>query len=909
MKNNSSLFVLALATLLGLSACGGSNSDTSSASDSASDTSATSDTSSGDTSSGDTSSGGSSETPISTYAISISNPTGVLITSDKERATPGDTVNLSITVSTGYTLTDISVNGTSINWAGNSASFTMPGRDAIITGTSAFNADAGDIVVGGVVSAPLEKEGDLFVARDVTVATGGYIYIAIYNEEGTGFTPLGWSHYNKRRSFGSVDFAYGEGDEMDEYSFPEGADYSTNPGESLLDIEGNATYDIYYDPSDSDTPIYIQRTKVAIPTTVAMLEEVFVSAGTANPSYHPEGVTSVTYSDSRAGQSYSWHRYENSAQATITDTLRDTSNYVYKAYDASSATVTVVDDYVMGKSVTSPYPYSGGTSTEYLNPERSDDQDAYSAHYLVQNNAVAYEDEDKAIKMSRVDAESLITEYEHDVCDIDFAIYRGYRSGFTIEDDLVAANVSITSAETDEGFSVNVSSYKTYDPTSTSSTYATMSSAVHIEYTMNLTFTEAGAPLTGSYLEEYFDSTSYDFTTMTKTGTGNVAKKVTYAYTYDETITGEAPLDTTPYFAESVTAKISGTNGDNLVQGGWRSDLDDEPLEITLAPSTALDVDQFDIISSSDESVIAYTSSYGSWMASSVPGTTTLTIGNIVTGTPSVAIDVTVEKTAFKSLYLNIPSTDVHYAERSDRVALYSNETYTTRLYNNGEEGNGATYGDFSDIVVASSNEAVCTATVNAYDRTITFVTGEVTEQTSVTLTLNSDNYAEGWPTSTITAIVSPTKASGYTESDMYGTWNFVENPGVNSLILNSDGTGSFYFNEDFGTSTGGTVYGTIEATVTFSWSYSANTGFSVSGAKIAWTTGGRDWDYTSFSIAVVESEEGALNIGVALYGEIWSWGGADEASTTIEYLYGTIEIDDDDSVVISEYDPMEKVS
>lgn len=908
MKNTKICLLLSSFALVALTACGPNQPATS-------DGSTTATTSSTGTNGG--SSFGSVE--AEKYLIVLHNSTGITLAANPIKAEAGATVTITWTASSGYKLTALTANGVALDISsGTSATFTMPDQDVDVRSVSALaNVESGDITLGGVASAKFEKQGNVYVAKNVVVNDGGFVYVAINGD--SSYTPLGWSHFNKKKSFGVISFAYrSDGtDKMKNYGLPGNPDLSVNGNESLISVGGNATYDFYFDPSNVDKPISIQRVKVnTLPTTVKQMTDVFVDSGYSDPAMYPANVTGVTYTNSLlSGETYQWKRYQNASLATIQNALTEKTYYVYHAYDKDNALVTTVDNYLENKTYHSPYPYSGGTSTEYIDTTKMSDSAAYSANYKVQAGTVADDDEEKSIKVSANDAEAMVNSYSHDVQSLDFAIHEGYRTGFTIEDDLTAANVDIQSTANEDGtFSMVVNSYKTWTPTSGSGANTTMSKNVHTEYKMEMTFTAGGAPLTGKYIETMYDETSYNFTTNAVIAgqEGTLVKKVTWAYTYGEDTSSAASFDPTPYFATSVSAVVKGKNGDNTILGGWRSTLDDEPLEITVSPSTALNAAQFAIVASSNTAVIAPSKTYGGFQATATPGTTTLTIANLVTGTPSTTIDVTLAATRHKMLYI-YDQQDSHITS-STSFTMHSNETWTTRLYNSGEQSNGGSQGCFDGMTVESSNADVLTATVDAVSRKITFVSKKVESNTTVTLTIHSNYYVEGYPETTFTATVIPDEAATWGLSDLYGDWQYETDPNNTTLTLSStEGTpsydtqytwyqGTLALDEDFtpddssSSASSGSSYGHVIGTVTFLWRYDSSSGFHTMKATAKWTSGSlSSWDFTNINLVAEGSKASDLKVGVALWGEInnWSTGGGD-GTIDYEVVLGQVVLDQD---------------
>ena len=123
-----------------------------------------------------------------------------------------------------------------------------------------------------------------------------------------------------------------------------------------------------------------------------------------------------------------------------------------------------------------------------------------------------------------------------------------------------------------------------------------------------LTFTKAGAPLSGSYKETYYGKDAYDVTKGEfLTGgenLGTVKKEVHFAYGYGEAKKEAISFDTTPYFItrlDNLKVTNSTTNADNTVQ---QNDTVNDFVSFTAYPETALDAWQYGISKSSNTSII-----------------------------------------------------------------------------------------------------------------------------------------------------------------------------------------------------------------------------------------------------------------------------------------------------------------
>ena len=147
-KANKALLVALLGAGLVLASCGGTETSSSTPAESTT-TSASSEAEASSETHGESSSesvslpdsSDTSSTPdvVEDYLVDIVETTGVHITSNLERAKPGDTVTLTVTVDPGYVLTSLTMNGEALTAATDGTySFTMPDRDATIRATTAM---------------------------------------------------------------------------------------------------------------------------------------------------------------------------------------------------------------------------------------------------------------------------------------------------------------------------------------------------------------------------------------------------------------------------------------------------------------------------------------------------------------------------------------------------------------------------------------------------------------------------------------------------------------------------------------------------------------------------------------------------------------------------------------------------
>lgn len=898
----SRLFVLATSMML-LAACAPtttssanipavSNSETTSSNGGATSDGGT--TSTTPASSNPTTSSGTSTTIDDSYLIVVRSIAGVTITPNKTKAKKGDAITLSIEVTAGYTLLSLSENKVALTITNNQASFDMPDEDVTITGSVSVSGDL--TVEGGSVASALIKEGDIYVARNVKVENTTDLY---YKIAGTsGYTPIAYGHINRYNCFGDITFARAE---FKDATLPEGANLTEETKtESLLEVGGNAYYDFYYDPADSETPLYIQRSGViTAPNSPETYESLFAIDLYSEFASHPFGVNGVTYYDNRTGLDYTWTKYENNTSfAKVTSRLdEDAVYYDYKTIDNN--VLYVVDNYKERMTTPNPYP-DGGSSTIVVDDTKLEDSFAYSGKYKV----VSAIDEHMG-KYERTSKEAVFeaNSYSHDMYSIDRMQWQSYRDSFNIADDLVKVDRKISSTvDTDGTFTTTIKSWKTYDPTASgSSAYNRMTEQVHLEYAVTTKFTKAGAPLNGSYVERKYDSTDYDFKNFAfKSGhensTGTLVKKVNYAYTYGDPKTGTPEFDKTPYFATAITPTIKGANGTNTVTSGWRSDSESEPVSVAVTPTTALDSWEYGITASSDQSLMAPVSwNTTMWQAGlGGAGTVTLTFGNHVDTTVTGTAAIVVTANTFHSMYIYLQNgggDDAHYAG-PNACGLFSGEKWSTFI------GTTPDKGCLGSMTFAYDKDVGLVCSVDPTTQKITFdaTACDVKAETVVTVTLNSPYYGvyntstgDKWGPSVIKVTLEPRSNTKISTAYMVGNWK-IESSAITSgttddtLVTFSDTTVT-YNNKEY-------RKGTLAldgVTYSFYWLYDVTT------YQFYITHVTEPSNQYSFLTCQATVELSTNKVGLCLYGEKIGYNSSAEQQTdTYTELLGTITTDEE---------------
>lgn len=889
MKNKKILLTLALSGLL-LAAC--DNPTTSvPGSSSSTDNPSTSDTSKNDP---------SSSTPVAeTYLVVLHNASGITLSADKTEAKKGETVTITVSIATGFTLLSLTQNGNPLTVTNNQASFVMPDEDVDVRCQSSVE---GDITLGGSVAATFVEENGVYVAKNVQIATKGEVYVAVSNSEGTGYTPLGYNSINRLKTFADVTFA---NTEFGEASLPSGATI-IDTRESLIEIAGNAIYDVYYDPANKTKPISFQRVGLlSLPDSWEDYYSLFDSSVGSDPATYPLNVKEVTYYDSMTKVDYNWKKYgDNTSYATATS--RETGQKVGDVYKSiKNGVYTVVDTFIEKKEVANPYPYpSGGSSTIIVDDTKSSDSTRYSAEY-----DVVEEVESGYSKWQMTEEEAIFdaNHYSHDIYAIDRMQWQAYRHSFDLEEDLTASDRKITSVQNDDGtFTTTIDSYKTYTPeTSGNTQYNRMATNTHIEYDITVTFTAGGAPLVGSYLEKKYDATDFNFATGEfKDGGeefgGTVVKKVDYEYKYGEAYEGAPSFDSSKYFASAIEVTLP--NG-GLIKGGWKSNSTDEDEKVTIRAtgenaSTALDIDQYAVVGSDDLSLFApsvYSPTY--YEASTAnEGTTMLTFGkHLKTKSVTTKVEATIASAPFRSLYINPGYTEDWHIISATSFQMYGNTTWTAKLSTSGPDGDT---GNLSRMEISYSVPNVITATVDPVARTVTFVTGNVTAETIVNITFDSPYYkvdddGHQWGPTTFQATIAPSQGGDITAEGLIGSYK----PEVSSDSLEPDTTAPLdltltdvahsYVDSDSKTYRRGSVAITANneglpvGVWNFAYNYNENTNAFLVRNVV------KEGSTESFR-AVLTVEPGTGKVGIALYSE--AYGAEDgEITYTYENILGTM--------------------
>ncbi len=740
MKHKYLLFAFLSTTLL-LSACTGDNNENSN--------------SSSNTSQDNSQSSNSPVIPMDDeYVVHISNTSSLVkITADKQKAKKDEVVTLTIELEENVTLTKILVNEsddkvTKVNDL--KYTFVMPNRDAIVKPVLSINAD---VALVGDIAAALVLENGVYVARNVEVASRSHISYAVKNKQGE-VEELSIVKLNNKKC---------------------NADLSmSNTYDNGFEIAGNAKYDFFYDPTDSEMPCYIQRVGLLhAPKDIKEFESLLAGTVKSDPSTYPSGLNHVHYTSTKSNDDYTWDLYDNASFATVKKLgTNEETGIVYK--NLNNGLLTVVDTYIEG---------------DYDDSKREDTK-LYSAKYnIVDEIQDGYSRYQKTINSGVEEA----NEYSHDIYSLDRNIHYGYRTGFDLEfnDSLEASDVKFEAKENEDGtYLANINSYKTMKEV-TDTNGNTSGKQEHIEYTIEVKFNNAGNVLTASFVETHFDSTGFDFAKNEFLPNGQeqgvVEEEMHIEYTYGDKKEGKPSFDYRPYFVnEIVSAKVVNEKMEKENQLTLENTVADY-LKIEVLPETALDVDQYGVISSSNLDVIKPSHEkspfdfrvYGT-------GVTTLIVSNHVDNTIKKEFEVEVPSNIkIRDFYMqntdgdwdNINSKNATIKANTIREVYCYAHAYTNIEFN------------FTPV---SSDESLLKVSRKG-QRLVLDATGakNITQNATVTVRINCDLYEDPSKVTEFTITIEPNQQAS--QDAFVGTWVGKDSEHSNqdvTMTLNADGTG-----------------------------------------------------------------------------------------------------------------------
>ena len=722
---------------------------------------ATSSTSTPDNSSQNSSTTTSSSQPSTsveeTYVIVTRSYVGLTITPNKTKAKKGETITLTLELQEGYKLKKLFLNSSTdglTKTSDTTYTFIMPDESAIITAELSIE---GDVVIQGSLAFALNLDSTtgIYSAKGVEVKDTAYLSYVV---QGVTQSVLA---IDNTKCFANISLATSKN--------------------GSFGLAGNAKYDFFYDPNNGDTPCYIVRTEVLnAPASANDVKSLFAGSVRSEDTTFPQNVNKVTYSNSATGDEYVWEDYENGSLATSVKTNSNNAkktSYVFKEISKDTSTnkdvYTIVDNYVEG---------ANGNN----DPTRLDDSKAFSGKYDIVSEYSTGLKSYQYLYHSPTPTENAYFDahhYSHDINSLDFDIHYGYRTGFdsTYDPTLIDFDVKVNSVTNEDGtFTTTIKSYKSYDESKDSSLGST--AQYHYEYSTELTFTKAGAPLTGSYIETYYGKDAYDvnkgeFLTGGE-NLGKVNKEIHFTYSYGEAKKEAINFDTTPYFVsrlDNLTVTNSTTNASNTVQ---QNDTVNDYVSFTAYPETALDAWQYGITKSSNTSVIGAKSALDPFtFKANAVGQSKLTITNH-TLSSGISQDINVNVvTTYKVDGLYLQAFDGYSDDEITSNTAYVRAGFIKKAHIYATSRNTGKYAkEFKcNISATSSNPDLLSVTIDNDEQTITFDAkkANVKEATKVTVTCTTDTNDSGFNGLTITVTIMP-----YTKptQSLFASWTDDDN-------------------------------------------------------------------------------------------------------------------------------------
>lgn len=731
-------------------------------------------TPSSSTSQGDNTSTPSSDVAATEYSITILQTNNATVTADKTKAKKGEIVTLTIEIDKGYAVKSVTVNGTSISADGGKYVFAMPNTDAYVQVVTEL-IDKDGVVLAGDISVQLEEGADgIYVARDVVVNQRSNVYFTV-----NGSDPKSCLEINRQKSFATLDIGSGKGGFV---------------------IDGNAKYDLYYDPSDSATPFYIIRTEILnLPTNEDMFASLFDVGSIAGEStLNPTNLNKIEYTSDTNKEYLTWELYENGSLTTVRNnaTTSNVKSLIYKARDLDTNVYTVVDSYGGGK-----------TRATHCLKDHFDNAQISGKYDIVSSNSGRY-----SITEREADLDINYT-YPHNMEDLDMEMYSAYRNSYVgnIYNDVnVEHGATVTSIVIDETTKDFKTTLLTWVRWQNSAVYAESDigeATAYIEFAMDVTFDKAGKLKEGSYTETVYDESSYDFVTNKKTDDSiEPLSATTFKYSYGDKKPGRPTYDVSKYFVSkitNVTVQSTSTDDDgNTLPEGTVSRGEAIEAKFDVEPATALDKWQYSIDHTDNVTIIGPRGS--SWpydFQSFTSGEVTLTISNHTKNANSVTADkkvIVTDQGYIRSVYMyfgyNYPrpagtkdddwgaSTANFVAGRKYEVQMSAVTTNSKDIFN----GFDLTFTmNPSDLISLEFNRDTGKLIIDASDAT------KITTRTSIKVTIDSpQKSAKDWRDSTLIFNVSPAEEIVET---VVGTWNETEG-GTSAITFTDDKNGVIHY-------------------------------------------------------------------------------------------------------------------
>ena len=718
----------------------------------------------------------SSSDYVEDYPITVTQTQGVTVTLAKKRAVKGEKITFTVVASSGYKVTDVKTNAATVTNEGNgNYSFIMPERSVRITVSVAID---GDFVLTGDFSAKLEKEGDLYVARNVAVPYNGndyaeFTYVVQKSGQSTRLASLA---LDETRCFANVSF--------------------TTSKDNELRIATGCTYDFFYDVNSGERPCYVIRKSVdSMPTTgEALFTRVFDGRMRSEPTLHAPDLTGIAYTYNTADLKYSYNyklHANNTSLATIYDTTDENNMqtyYVYKHADYDKGVYEVVNTWPQEK---------GNNENEYalweLDPYGDFMGDGKTHKAFSARLDITDEETDTRIEISKRDAARNVKMGAHYGAELEYEFYDAYRAVFSGNvyinaPSWVNPGYEIT-PNNDGSFKVTVNSTVEYNRDETGTTADVTDHSGHTnELVMN--FLKNGALKDMSWTRRDYAQNQWNFTSHTPLNKENCVKKtITCTNTYGESTSGACNFDTTPYFISNLS-KVSWYNKDNTDgksatvsnvcfgdtlelypygEAGKQSSIVDE---FVYTPSTALDMWQYGVTAVENKSIVDL-NGQNRYEVVNV-GQTNVTIGNFASNVTAPTKSVTIKSQATKcakQFYINcyVAGYDSYGGESASDLVARAGKTSTYYVdvsaatgkkapcsyrlaFNSGERDDvdNLIYSATSKYLTYSTDNHVLTLNCNTADSLA------LTKPVVINVKVLSDYYEPNWPISTWTIKVLP---------------------------------------------------------------------------------------------------------------------------------------------------------
>lgn len=718
------------------------------------------------------------EAPAQTYLIRFNDITGVTFSCDVDSAEAGETVQFSVTPDEGIEVLNVTMNGTRLESDGSGHySFTMPNQDVTISASITL-ANAEIYVDGDMTFALIETETPGLYKATQTIPEEVSLNFRQKDETTNTVKSFSIQDIDVYKSFAKIENP---------------ADYHNYQ----FTLPGGFTYEFYFDKNATTRPIYIRRISVdTLPTNATQFENLFDS-GNQRLSVFPQDVRTVAYTNEIDNVKYNFTRYNgNKSVAKITNLQEVETALVYKSIDNN--VLTIVDNYVesdtdqTSRGDTTPFSlrakvYETESEAASSSLKTLDEPEGWRSN----GNKGSVTNEAEAIFQANY--------YSHNYNSLEFEFMDAYRTGFQ-SDYLQSSNISVSSVEnaTDHTFTTTITSYKTLVD-STNSIYE------HYVYNLEITFDEAGKILEGSYLETLYGRDAYDFSLGNEgflpggEQKGTTVNEFNFAYTYGDLsdATSTDLPDVSPYFIQTIDS-IRINNDDentdpskNVLRRNDEISIEEGTLEIEFSPSTALDVDQYNVISSSDENVIGPGNIYYLYQAKK-EGSSTLTIGNGVTDDPTVEVNVEVGNSVkFHSAYFDGTKYNLNTVvsvDTANKVTVYDQSTSQVYL---GITPDTASNQNLT-FVIPEQYQSIVSLSYDPDTYLLTIVTQKVAKKTEVRFTIESPDKDPKVSSIGLTINILPKPTT--TLDDLVGNW--VPSKEQDSMIGSTNGHTLVFTNE-----------------------------------------------------------------------------------------------------------------